>query len=118
MLQDLEGPSTDQTAEVLGSSHAAVKSRLCRARLQLRERLNKYFSKPREFARVESGPGRDGTEELRLQGALPLILGIALLVFGPKKLPELGKGTGDGIRGFRSAMKEHAYCLESEDQKL
>jgi sec-independent protein translocase protein TatA len=32
--------------------------------------------------------------------------GIALLVFGPKKLPELGKGIGKGIRGFKSAMKE------------
>ncbi|HTT18773.1 MAG TPA: twin-arginine translocase TatA/TatE family subunit [Candidatus Sulfotelmatobacter sp.] len=36
---------------------------------------------------------------------LLVILGIALLVFGPKKLPELGKGIGDGIRGFRSAIK-------------
>ena len=35
---------------------------------------------------------------------LLLIAGIALLVFGPKKLPELGKGLGDGIRGFKSAM--------------
>jgi len=37
---------------------------------------------------------------------LLVIFGFALLVFGPKKLPELGKGIGDGIRGFRSAMKE------------
>jgi sec-independent protein translocase protein TatA len=37
---------------------------------------------------------------------LLVILGIALLVFGPKKLPELGKGLGDGIRGFREAMKD------------
>jgi sec-independent protein translocase protein TatA len=36
---------------------------------------------------------------------LLVILGIAVLVFGPKKLPELGKGLGDGIRGFRSAMR-------------
>jgi sec-independent protein translocase protein TatA len=36
---------------------------------------------------------------------LLVIFGIALLVFGPKKLPELGKGIGDGIRGFRAAMK-------------
>jgi sec-independent protein translocase protein TatA len=36
---------------------------------------------------------------------LIVILGIALLVFGPKKLPELGKGLGDGIRGFKAAMK-------------
>ncbi len=28
---------------------------------------------------------------------LLVIVGIALLVFGPKKLPELGKGPGDGI---------------------
>jgi sec-independent protein translocase protein TatA len=40
---------------------------------------------------------------------LLLILGIALLVFGPKKLPELGKGIGEGIRGFKSAMKESEY---------
>jgi sec-independent protein translocase protein TatA len=36
---------------------------------------------------------------------LLVIFGIALLVFGPKKLPELGKGIGDGIRGFKSAIK-------------
>ena len=36
---------------------------------------------------------------------LLVILVIAVLVFGPKKLPELGKGLGDGIRGFRDAMK-------------
>jgi sec-independent protein translocase protein TatA len=35
---------------------------------------------------------------------LLVIAGIALLVFGPKKLPELGKGLGDGIRGFKAAM--------------
>jgi len=35
---------------------------------------------------------------------LVMIFGIALLVFGPKKLPELGKGIGDGIRGFKTAM--------------
>jgi sec-independent protein translocase protein TatA len=37
---------------------------------------------------------------------LLVIAGIALLVFGPKKLPELGKGIGEGIRGFKTAMKE------------
>ena len=35
---------------------------------------------------------------------LLVIAGLALLIFGPKKLPELGKGLGDGIRGFKSAM--------------
>jgi sec-independent protein translocase protein TatA len=37
---------------------------------------------------------------------LLVIFAVALLVFGPKKLPELGKGIGEGIRGFKSAMKE------------
>lgn len=38
---------------------------------------------------------------------LLVILGIALLVFGPRKLPELGKGLGEGIRGFKSALGGH-----------
>jgi len=45
VLRDIEGLSTDQTAEVLNLSHTAVKARLWRARLQLREHLSKYFSK-------------------------------------------------------------------------
>ncbi|HTS36342.1 MAG TPA: twin-arginine translocase TatA/TatE family subunit [Candidatus Solibacter sp.] len=35
---------------------------------------------------------------------LLIVAGIALLIFGPKKLPELGKGLGESIRGFKSAM--------------
>jgi RNA polymerase sigma-70 factor, ECF subfamily len=54
VLQDLEGLSTEQTAEVLNLSQSAVKSRLWRARLQLRERLNQYFGKSAEPARMES----------------------------------------------------------------
>jgi sec-independent protein translocase protein TatA len=34
-----------------------------------------------------------------------VLLAIAVLLFGPKKLPELGKGLGESIRGFRQAMK-------------
>jgi len=37
---------------------------------------------------------------------LLVIVGIALLVFGPKKLPELGKGIGEGIRGFKAAVND------------
>jgi len=36
---------------------------------------------------------------------LLVIFCIALLIFGGKKLPELGKGIGEGIRGFKSAIK-------------
>ena len=37
---------------------------------------------------------------------LLVIFAIALLVFGPKKLPELGKGLGEGIRALKEGMKD------------
>jgi RNA polymerase sigma-70 factor, ECF subfamily len=46
-LRDVQGLSTEDTAEALGLSVPAVKSRLLRARLQLRERLSRYFHKKR-----------------------------------------------------------------------
>ena len=58
VLRDIEGLSIHQTAEVLDLSPAAVKARLWRARLQLRELLNEYFSKHKEHAWV---PARSGT---------------------------------------------------------
>ena len=36
---------------------------------------------------------------------LLVILAVALFLFGPKKLPELGKGLAEGIRGFKNAIK-------------
>lgn len=36
---------------------------------------------------------------------LLVILAIAVFVFGPKKLPELGKGLGEAIRGFKDSYK-------------
>jgi RNA polymerase sigma-70 factor, ECF subfamily len=47
VLRDVEGLSTEETADALNLSIPAVKSRLLRARLQLRERLTKYFKKQR-----------------------------------------------------------------------
>jgi sec-independent protein translocase protein TatA len=44
---------------------------------------------------------------------LIIVLGIALLFFGPKKLPELGKGLGEAIRGFKKGMNE---IHEKEDE--
>ena len=43
---------------------------------------------------------------------LLVILFIALLVFGPKKLPELGRGLGDGIRSFKDSIKNDAVAHE------
>lgn len=48
---------------------------------------------------------------------LLVVLFIALLVFGPKKLPELGKGLGDGIRSFKNSMREKDAAAEQQ-QKL
>jgi sec-independent protein translocase protein TatA len=43
-----------------------------------------------------------------------LIILIALLLFGPSKFASLGKGLGEGIRNFKSAMKEGE---EKKDEK-
>lgn len=45
VLRDIEGLSTEQTSEVLGLSEAAIKARLMRARLQLRQQLSTCFRK-------------------------------------------------------------------------
>jgi sec-independent protein translocase protein TatA len=42
--------------------------------------------------------------ELFAPGHLLVVLAIAILVFGPKKLPELGKGLGEAIRGFKGSL--------------
>ena len=36
---------------------------------------------------------------------LIIVLVIALLIFGPSKLPQLGKGLGDGLRQFKEGIK-------------
>lgn len=38
-------------------------------------------------------------------GSLLLIVFVALLIFGPKKLPELGKAAGNTLREFKNATK-------------
>ncbi|MGH7838979.1 MAG: Sec-independent protein translocase subunit TatA/TatB [Candidatus Binataceae bacterium] len=48
---------------------------------------------------------------------LLVILAVAMLVFGGKKLPELGKGLGDGIRGFKEAMNGTAPPDETTPPK-
>ena len=37
---------------------------------------------------------------------LIIILAIAFFIFGAKRLPEMGKGLGQGLRGFKTAMSE------------
>ena len=46
---------------------------------------------------------------------LIVIFFIALLVFGPKKLPELGKGIGEGIRALKDGMKQDASAEQTKN---
>ena len=64
VLRDIEGLTIDQTVEVLNVSHTAVKARLWRARLQLRESLNQYFSKQTHFARAQLFPSGRRTSRI------------------------------------------------------
>jgi RNA polymerase sigma-70 factor (ECF subfamily) len=56
VLRDIEGLSTAQTADILNLSPTAVKARLWRSRLQLREHLNKYFGKQADPASTQLVP--------------------------------------------------------------
>jgi TatA/E family protein of Tat protein translocase len=49
---------------------------------------------------------------------LIVILGIALLVFGPKKLPDLAKGLGKAIREFKNATEEVKESLRKETEDI
>ena len=53
-------------------------------------------------------PGKLGLPEILI------ILAIAILIFGPSKLADLGKGLGEGIKNFKSAVKDG----EDPDKKV
>lgn len=46
---------------------------------------------------------------------LLIILGVAVLLFGGKKIPELAKGLGEGIKNFKHALKDEE--VKPEDKK-
>jgi len=41
---------------------------------------------------------------------------VALLIFGPKKLPELGKGIGEGIRHFKEGLKQETETTTAKTE--
>jgi len=45
---------------------------------------------------------------------LLLILAVALLIFGPSKLADLGKGLGEGIKNFKSSVKDGEQDAEKK----
>ncbi len=47
---------------------------------------------------------------------LLVIFAIAVVVFGPKKLPELGRGLGQAIRGFKDSLREGASSAAAPDE--
>jgi sec-independent protein translocase protein TatA len=47
---------------------------------------------------------------------LLVILGVAVLLFGGKKIPEVAKGLGEGIRNFKSALKSEDEKRADEDK--
>ncbi|MEA5471584.1 TatA/E family twin arginine-targeting protein translocase [Spirulina sp. 06S082] len=47
-----------------------------------------------------------------------LILVVALLIFGPKKLPEIGRSLGKAIRGFQDASNEFQNEFKREAQQI
>lgn len=49
---------------------------------------------------------------------MALILVLALLVFGPKKLPEIGRSLGKAIRGFQEASKEFETEFKKEAERI
>lgn len=46
---------------------------------------------------------------------LLVVLAIALIIFGPSKLPGLGKGLGEGLRGFKDGIKGSPDPVKNED---
>jgi sec-independent protein translocase protein TatA len=46
-----------------------------------------------------------------------LIIGIALLLFGPSKFADLGKGLGEGIRNFKAAVKDDKDANKDTEKK-
>jgi sec-independent protein translocase protein TatA len=54
--------------------------------------------------------GLSGTE-------LMVVLGVAVLLFGGKKIPEVAKGIGEGIKNFKHAMKEESEAPAAEPKK-
>ncbi len=47
---------------------------------------------------------------------LLVILGVAVLLFGGKKIPEVAKGLGEGIRNFKDALKGESEKVEEKKQ--
>ena len=48
---------------------------------------------------------------------LLVIFAVVIMMFGPKRLPELGKGLGEAIQGFRESMRGEGELPEGEERR-
>jgi sec-independent protein translocase protein TatA len=69
------------------------------------------------------GAPKERESKLMIEGLLRpshllIVLFVALFVFGPKKLPELGKGLAQGIRSFKDGIKltEQSAARENDER--
>ncbi len=65
-------------------------------------------------------PNREGDESMGNLGATEIILIVLVILvfFGAKKIPELAKGLGQGIREFKKATKDVSNGVEEEVKKI
>jgi sec-independent protein translocase protein TatA len=76
---------------------------------------------PERKSKIQNGSPKSRTEHFMFEGLfqpmhLLVIFGLALLVLGPKRLPELGKGIGEGIRGFKTAVSPTEKAPETKKE--
>jgi sec-independent protein translocase protein TatA len=50
-------------------------------------------------------------------GELAIILVIVILIFGVNKIPQLGKGLGEGIRNFKASIKDAQQAPQNKNEK-
>jgi len=75
------------------------------------------FRYSRCFQAPRMAVGEFGMGELFTPTHLIVLAVVAVVLFGGKKLPELGKGLGEGLRGFKEGMKGISDDEAAEEQK-
>jgi sec-independent protein translocase protein TatA len=72
---------------------------------------------PRNFYNVGTGFSKGGRMRSIGFPELLVILGVAVLLFGGKKIPEVAKGLGEGIRNFKTSLKGDEEKVEEKKQQ-
>lgn len=108
-----------QCIQKVGSTRATVRSsRVAAFRPTINRAAPKLFVPvlPSQLHKARSPVACQGLFGLGM-GEIAVIAGIAALVFGPSKLPELGKGLGQTIKSFQTAAKEFETELKTASKQ-